>query len=285
MKLNEQVRTPMGTDSRLAALLDQTLQAHARKVNAMASGTLSAIDGLGTAAPTTGTWAKGDIVRNSNPVQAGSVGNAYVVAGWICTTSGTPGVWTEVRTGYDVGYYGWRDITADITVRGGGASNPAWTQYNGTSIHAYAFAASGTTECWLSFHIPHDYVPGSEIHIHAHWSQTTADSGNSVEWYFDALYAKGFDQQAFPNAVTTVQVAQACSATVRQHMIAEVQLSTSGAIGGNAIEVDGIVLVRAYRNAAATNDTSTQIAFLHFVDLHYQSDNRATKNKAPNFYA
>lgn len=38
------------------------------------------------AAPTTGAWARGDIVWNRDPVAAG-------YAGWICVTAGTPGTW------------------------------------------------------------------------------------------------------------------------------------------------------------------------------------------------
>lgn len=39
-----------------------------------------------TAAPTTGTWAVGDIVYNTAPAPSG-------YTGWICTTAGTPGTW------------------------------------------------------------------------------------------------------------------------------------------------------------------------------------------------
>jgi hypothetical protein len=38
------------------------------------------------AAPTTGTWARGDIRFNSSPSAGGKVG-------WVCTTAGTPGTW------------------------------------------------------------------------------------------------------------------------------------------------------------------------------------------------
>jgi hypothetical protein len=40
----------------------------------------------GTAAPTTGTWARGDIVYNTTPSAGGFVG-------WSCVASGTPGTW------------------------------------------------------------------------------------------------------------------------------------------------------------------------------------------------
>lgn len=41
---------------------------------------------LGTGAPGTGTWRKGNIVWNSNPTTGGNIG-------WVCTTAGSPGTW------------------------------------------------------------------------------------------------------------------------------------------------------------------------------------------------
>ena len=32
-------------------------------------------------------------------------------------------------------------------------------------------------EVWNEFHVPHDYVPGSDLYIHVHWSQITVDTG------------------------------------------------------------------------------------------------------------
>jgi hypothetical protein len=50
-----------------------------------------------TAAPTTGDWAQGDFVRNSAPSELGSASSKYVILGWICTVSGTPGTWLQCR--------------------------------------------------------------------------------------------------------------------------------------------------------------------------------------------
>jgi hypothetical protein len=40
----------------------------------------------GTAAPSSGTWAVGDVVWSTNPAAGGTIG-------WVCTTAGTPGTW------------------------------------------------------------------------------------------------------------------------------------------------------------------------------------------------
>lgn len=55
-------------------------------------------DSQGTSAPTTGTWAQGQMVKNTAPTEAGSAGSKYVVVGWCCTVSGTPGTWVAMRS-------------------------------------------------------------------------------------------------------------------------------------------------------------------------------------------
>jgi hypothetical protein len=51
-----------------------------------------------TAAPTTGTWSTGERCWKRNPVEAGVATTKYVILGWICVATGTPGTWLEMRT-------------------------------------------------------------------------------------------------------------------------------------------------------------------------------------------
>lgn len=97
-KLNENAQVPIGVEVSLRRFLYEQIQGIARKVNGISSGTFAAVDGVATAAPTTGTYAVGDFIRNSSPSEAGSSPNKYVVLGWICVTAGTPGTWVDVRT-------------------------------------------------------------------------------------------------------------------------------------------------------------------------------------------
>jgi len=78
---------------RLQDLLSQTNG----QINLLTEGTLAAVHNARTAAPTTGTWAQGDVIRNATPAEAGSAGSKYVVTGWICTASGAPGTWLQCR--------------------------------------------------------------------------------------------------------------------------------------------------------------------------------------------
>lgn len=181
--------------------------------------------------------------------------------------------------------YGWRDITSDVTVRGvAGGTTPSWNTYR-DGIRQYQFSVND--ECWHVFHMPHDWVPGTDVYIHAHWSHADASvSSGGVSWSFEVTWAKGFNQSAFAAPVTATAT-QTASTTQYKHMVAEVQLSATSPSGSqvdtDGLEVDGLFLVRTYLSANTMNGTPEP--FLHTVDLHYQTTNIGTLNKAPDFYA
>lgn len=70
----------------------------ASQLNSLSNSEISAKNNADTSAPTTGTYYQGDFVPNSQPSEAGTAGNKYVIIGWICTASGTPGTWLQCRT-------------------------------------------------------------------------------------------------------------------------------------------------------------------------------------------
>jgi hypothetical protein len=74
----------------------------ARQVNDLSEGRISAVTNAASSVPTTGSWAKGDFVRNSAPAEAGSAGSKYVVTGWLRLTSGSNNVlntdWVATRS-------------------------------------------------------------------------------------------------------------------------------------------------------------------------------------------
>ena len=73
------------------------LQEHAALINLLTDGRITGTNNASTAAPTGGTYAQGDFVRNSAPAEAGAGGSKYVVAGWLCTSGGTPGTFVACR--------------------------------------------------------------------------------------------------------------------------------------------------------------------------------------------
>lgn len=77
--------------------LDRLYRDTATQLNLLSEGYLQGTTNANTAAPTTGTWRQGDFIRNSAPAELGAPGTMYVIHGFICTVSGTPGTWLQCR--------------------------------------------------------------------------------------------------------------------------------------------------------------------------------------------
>lgn len=188
--------------------------------------------------------------------------------------------------------FGWRDLIGDIHVHAISANDPTFSVYRG-NVKQFSFSNAIMNEVYINFHMPHDYVPGSHLYIHPHWSQIVVDSGGTagapgnVKWSFEVSYAKGHNQAAFSTPITT-SVIQTASTVQYQHMLPEVQLSattpSASQLDSDDLEIDGLLLIRVFRDPTDLADTLNQVPFLHYVDIHYQSTGIPTKQKAPNFY-
>ena len=91
MKLNTQPRVGIKDPG-----VQKELGDHATLVNLIADGKLAGTNYTATTAPTTGTHARGDFVKNSAPAEAGAGGSKYVVFGWQCLDD-DPLTFVEVR--------------------------------------------------------------------------------------------------------------------------------------------------------------------------------------------
>jgi hypothetical protein len=91
MKLNKTPRKPVDAET------DLWYRQVAQQVNALSEGLMSASYTALVAVPSSGAWTQGDFVKNRTPVEAGAALSKYVVAGWLCVSSGTPGTWVQCR--------------------------------------------------------------------------------------------------------------------------------------------------------------------------------------------
>lgn len=184
--------------------------------------------------------------------------------------------------------FGWRDLLGDVFARNVGASKPSFTTYRDTLLD-FQFAAG--KEEYFKFHIPHDYVLGTDIHLHIHWSHTgTLVTGGTITFGYEISYAKGHNVAAFPASVGTTFNGTA-SITQYQHIITETQISATepdaNQIDSDNLLPDGVIIARLEVNAnnITVSGGGVPDPFIHFVDIHYQSTGIATKNKVPDFYA
>lgn len=84
-------------ENSLNLMLRKNYEEIVTQVNNLTEGMVSAVQNADTAAPTAGNYNQGDFVRNKTPSELGSGGSKYVIMGWLCVTSGTPGTWVQCR--------------------------------------------------------------------------------------------------------------------------------------------------------------------------------------------
>lgn len=99
MRLEDNPLLPqvVGDGRDLLFALKKYFQQISQKVNQLGDGRLAARDLTAAVVPTTGAYAKGDFVANSNPVELGTAASKYVITGWICTVGGSPATFVQAR--------------------------------------------------------------------------------------------------------------------------------------------------------------------------------------------
>lgn len=174
--------------------------------------------------------------------------------------------------------YGWRDMTADLAAgKATGANAPTWAAWNGGDMDAYSFSAGTMNEMWITFHPNHDVIEGELYYPHIHWMPNTTSTG-AVKWGIDICSAAGHNQAAFSATPTSIVLTDTVSSDSQyQHRI--IESSTGIAMP----EVDSLILLRVYRDAADAADTFPDAVFGLTVDIHYRAGRFFTKGKRPDF--
>ena len=192
--------------------------------------------------------------------------------------------------------FGFADIIGDQFSRNTGATKPTLATYNGV-VRAWQFGNGD--EANISYHIPHDYVLGTDIHLHIHWSQTSAtNTGGDIDFRYTAIYAKGHNQAsgstftATPKTALFTSIALAGAGSNQfQHHLTEITISaataTAALFDSDDFEPDGVIELTFEMDANNLTDSVTVLdPFIHFVDIHYQSNSIiGTKSRTPDFYA
>ena len=189
---------------------------------------------------------------------------------------------------YDNPEFGWHDLRCEMLLEYEDGDSPTLEQYHGR-IMQLAFEEDNSIT--FNAHIPHDYLPGSDIFIHVHWSHNNqAVTGGSVVWGFEISYAEGYGVAQFCPTKTVSILQEVSPVEPYTHFIAETSASISSGsdtqLDSDLLTVDGLVLGRLHLldNAIETSDGSTVKPFAHFVDIHYKSTGIPTPNRNPEFW-
>jgi hypothetical protein len=186
--------------------------------------------------------------------------------------------------------YPWMDLFGVLRPDTGGANAPTLSASRGGLCREYFYTAADKMD--MDFHIPHDYLPNSDMFIHLHWGHNgTAISGSFVVT-FAFTYAKGHQQSIFPvekQIVMTVSTPNIATIPQHQHNISEVAFTSAGGsaslLDRALLEVDGIVQMNMTVTTIPTiTGGSVNEPYICYADLHYQSTGIGTKQKSPPFW-
>ena len=192
--------------------------------------------------------------------------------------------------------FGFADLLGDQFSKNTGGTKPTLTAYNG-AVDAWQF--SNGDEAFLSYHIPHDYVPSTDIHLHIHWSQNAAGAtGGTVDFKYFAIYSKGHNQTSGSAFTATPITATFSSIDINdgagglnryQQHFTEVTISGASAtvalFDRDDFEPDGVIELTLEMDATNLTGTPSD-PFIHFADIHYQTTGViGTKSRTPDFYA
>lgn len=183
----------------------------------------------------------------------------------------------------------WRDLIGNIGIKTTGPTAPTLSAFRGGNAQRLFFPVG--TQADMEYHIPHDYLPGSDVFLHLHWGHNGTAIGGNLVLQVSMSYAKGFNQEIFtPEKVFNMTI-PATNLTVAPrfcHIVSEVQISASNPtatqFNSSIFEVDGEMIVQLKCLTVPTITGGTVAApYWGHIDLHYQSTGRGTKNKQPNF--
>lgn len=169
----------------------------------------------------------------------------------------------ETRTGT-----GWNDLVESVLVRSG-ANSPSPTVFIG-GITAYEFSPTTMNECFVNFHMRHDYIAGTMVYPHVHWSHIV-DSTGVVRWGVEYSMARRNDSTGVVTFGATQTMYLEHNVALGETYQHEVTESADGTgIDGSILQEDALVICRLFRDATHINDTYPDSVHLLSVDIHYE---------------
>lgn len=169
---------------------------------------------------------------------------------------------------------GWQMLVGEISTDG--LSNPpSKVLYKGI-VQLDSFDPDNIQELAVVFHIPKDYVAGSDFYPHGHFHSSTTSAG-TVRWGFSLTWAnpyhladfgrEPFTEEKFVSPVTGYVEATLDASHQDANNVAEsvVPFSIPYLLPG------AIIFMRVFRDATHINDTYPGSIFMTSVALAYRS--------------
>ena len=185
---------------------------------------------------------------------------------------------TERRTGA-----GWRDYPFIIAPPEGSLYAPTYAVWE-DDFRLLVFAPARRTDGEGTIHLDHDYISGTMVYPHHHWTLNTNNAGVS-RWLFTWKFARRADSPTgiirFSAAQIIVVETAVPANSAGLHMVSEP--ATGSGMYHPDFDVDTVIMLRVTRDGEHVNDTFEADAFSICGDAHARVDKIGTTGRTPPF--
>lgn len=166
----------------------------------------------------------------------------------------------------------WDDLRVSLRSASAGAASPTQTTFRqntgatSTGVMAYAFSKTIDQSLHFDVQLPHNWLTGTGIRPHVHWSPGSSADTGSVRWELEYTWANAVNTpgNTFPVTVSDV-VDQAGAGVAYAH-----QIASFAEIAGTGKRASSVLMCRLARLGNASEDTFDAVAFGLSVDFHIQ---------------
>lgn len=144
----------------------------------------------------------------------------------------------------------------------------------GVYLYSFDDAAGGSEkEIFFTMQMPHDWLIGTDIHVHVHWVGNVSDTTATPRWGLEYIWKD--IGEVFGDTTTIYAVGNVegdADITANKHYITEFAAITPGA---TADDISSILIGRIFRdsaNGADTYNAASNKCGLLYIDAHYKRD-------------
>lgn len=169
----------------------------------------------------------------------------------------------------------WTDLQVSMTATEVGAANaPQFSQLiddgsGSRGVYTYLFDDSIEEDLFFEVQMPHEWIEGTDIEAHIHWTPTVTATGDSVSWGLEYVWVS--TNQDMGNTAFISGNSRAAptsdSLVAYRHYITEL-----GTLDATGKTLSSVLLCRIFRDATASYnpDTYTEDAAILSIDFHYR---------------
>lgn len=177
--------------------------------------------------------------------------------------------------------YGYKDLLGDLSARSTGVTAPVLAIFK-NNVRSWFYDVNRQAD--IVYHIPHDYVPNSDIFLHIHWSHNGTAISGQLGLSYRIIYADGHNQEPFGNEIVinhTISTPNISTIPQYMHRVDEIQITGSGLLDKSLIEIDGLIMVNMVVTSIPliTGSVSQNLPAFFTLDCHMLSTGIGSKNK------